>query len=265
MPTGLSLHVTRYDSGMRQAPHAHGELHLSIVLRGTVSESIAGRTGFLHPMSLVSKDPGVVHANAWGGQGALLARLSIADRGLADLADGGRPVLPWRWAHDLAAAAPFLRLVGRARAADSPVAPGDVDVVDLVAALTPTARVADQESGDPPAWLRDAVALMRDGWTPGLTVGAVARHAGVHPVYLARCMRRWYRTSVGVELRRSRLRLAARSLATIRETVSGVAHGAGFSDEPHLCRSLRAATALTPGRLRLVLRHAESIARPVGR
>src|SRR5262249_15470783 len=59
----LTLKIVRYRSGMRQAPHAHDELHLSIVLRGTVSETVAGRTEVLGPLSLVSKDPGVEHAN----------------------------------------------------------------------------------------------------------------------------------------------------------------------------------------------------------
>lgn len=259
----LSLQITRYPSGLHQPPHAHDELHLSLVLRGAVAECIGGRTELLGSMSVVSKDPGVVHANAWGNDGAVLARLSITGQGLRDLAHDPRVHKVWTWIHDIAVAAPFLRLVSRARTADSTVSPDDTEASDLVAALAwgrdPRGR------GAPPAWLRDAVALVREGWRPGLSVADVARHAGVHPVYLARCMRRWYGTSAGSELRRMRLRQAVRGLADASRSVSRVAHETGFADEPHLCRSLRGASTFTPGRLRAVVRSASALARQVRR
>lgn len=258
----LSLHITHYSSGLQQPAHAHEELHLSLVLRGAVAESIGRRTEFLGPMSVVSKDPGVVHANAWAAEGAVLARLSVMGRGLRDIADDHRVDRAWTWAHDIAVAAPFLRLVSRARTADSTVSAHDPDVADLVAAL---AWGCDRPGrGEPPAWLRDAMALMREGWRPELSVADVARHAGVHAVYLARCMRRWYGTSVGGELRRMRLRHAVRGLANASRSVSYVAHETGFADEPHLCRSLRDASTFTPRRLRQVVRSAAALARPSG-
>jgi len=257
---GLSLHIAQYRSGMRQAPHDHGELHLSIVLRGTVTETIGGRTELLSPLSVVSKDPGVRHANAWGDDGAVLARLSITGLGLGDVAGDRRAAGAWHWSHDLGVAAPFLRLVRRASVADSRVDDDDADVADLVAALTSRRDRPTQ----PPAWLADAMALVRDGWRPGLTVGDVARHAGVHPVYLARSMRRWYGVTAGGELRSARMRHAVLALAAERGPVSGVAHASGFADEPHFCRSLRHSAGITPRRLRDVVRHARAIARPAG-
>ncbi len=256
----LTLHLVRYRSGMRQAPHAHDELHVSIVLRGTVSESIAGCGEILGPLSVVSKDPGVKHADAWGDGGAVLARLSIAQSGLCDLAGGSRTVPPWCWSHEPRVAGPFLRLVHRARGADTPIEHDDADVTDLVAAIT-TRPGEDFPAGTPPAWLHETVEFMRDNWHQKLGVGDVARHAGVHPVYLARCLRNWYGTTAGAALRSLRLRATANSLVATTVSVSRVAHANGFADEPHLCRSLRAATSFTPRRLRRVVRHAEVLAR----
>ncbi|MGQ0764465.1 MAG: helix-turn-helix transcriptional regulator [Gemmatimonadota bacterium] len=248
---------------MRQAPHAHHELHLSIVLRGTVSESIARRSEILGPLSVVSKDAGVRHADAWGDGGAVLARLSLPGGGLCDLADDSRTVPTWRWSHDPRVAGPFLRLVLRARGANTPMEHDDADVTDLVAAIT-TRPGDDLRAGTSPAWLHEAVEFMLGSWHPTLGVGDVARHVGVHPVYLARCLRHWYGTTAGDELRRMRLRTAVRSLVGTTVTVSHVAHAMGFADEPHLCRSVRAATSFTPGQLRRVVRHAEAIACPGG-
>lgn len=257
----LSLNITRYQPGSHQPAHAHDALHLSLVLHGGLAESIGGHTEPMGPMSVVSKDPGVTHANRWGEQGALIARLSIAGHGLGDVAD--RTIHhAWSWQRDVAVAAPFLRIVSRARTTDSMVSPDDADLPDLIAALT--ARRGGELRSDPPAWLREVVALMRDGWHPGLSVGDVARQAGVHPVYLARCMKRWYRTSVGDELRRIRLRHAARGLANLAVSVAQIAHENGFADESHLCRSLSDATSFTPLRLRKVVSHAAALARPAG-
>jgi AraC family transcriptional regulator len=235
---------------MRLAPHSHDELHLSLVLRGSLSESVGSGTESAGPLSIVSKDPGVQHANAFGAEGAMLARLSVKGLGLRDLADEPRRSRVWTWVHDVAIAAPFLALVQRNRARAGHVMADDTDVADLVAAMTSRPVVTQ---GEPPAWLREAVAGMREGWRPRLTVADVARDAGVHAVYLARCMRRWYGTTIGAELRRLRLRHAVRALSSPGRSVSQVAHECGFADEPHLCRTLRSAAAITPRRLRAVM------------
>lgn len=100
-------------------------------------------------MSVLSKDPGVVHADAWGSEGAVLARLSFTGLGLRDLAADPRIERGWTWAHDLAVATPFLRLVSRAQSADSMVPADDTDLMDLVAVL------ASRSDRRPPA---------RGGW-----------------------------------------------------------------------------------------------------
>jgi len=257
----LTLHIARYPSGLNQPPHAHDALHLSLVLQGAVIESIAGESRVVGPMSVVSKDPGVVHADRWGESGAVMARLSITGQGLKDLAGDGRFDRTWSWTEDMQVAAPFLRLVSRARVSDSGLPSDDTDVADLVGALTRGDEGPGR--GEPPAWLREAMALIREGWRPGLSVADVARHAGVHPVYLARSVRRWYGTSVGAELRRMRMRQATERLANGARPVSQVAHETGFADEPHLCRSLREASSFTPRHFRQVVRSATSLARQI--
>jgi AraC family transcriptional regulator len=91
---------------------------------------------------------------------------------------------------------------------------------------------------------------LRETWTVETTVKDVARRAGVHPVYLARCVRRWYDTTLGDELRKLRLAASIAMLTGGRSTVSAIAHEAGYSDEPHYCRSTRDLLGLTPRRLR---------------
>jgi AraC family transcriptional regulator len=199
-------------------------------------------------LSVVAKDPRVRHADHFGATGAVMARLSVAQTGLADLVDDARRARDWRWTHDAFVARPFLRLISRAERGESTFDSDDDDITDLFAAFT--ARSADPPAGNPPRWLRDAFELARDGWHAGLTVRDVAASAGVHPVYLARCMRRWYGTTTAEELRRARLSRAVGLLTRPATTVSVAAHDVGFSDEPHLCREFSRATGVTPGRFR---------------
>jgi AraC family transcriptional regulator len=125
-------------------------------------------------------------------------------------------------------------------------------VVDLLATFT--ARPAPAPRGRPPAWLARLMTEVRESWQPRVSVRDVARRADVHPVYLARAVRRWYGTGMGDELRRQRLRVAAAAVAGAAGTVSAAAQAAGFADEPHLCREFRRAVGLTPGRYRDLLR-----------
>lgn len=245
----LAFESHRYNGGERHRPHAHDALHFSLVLRGRVAETVHRRTDIGTPLSVVAKDAGVVHADDFCPTGARLARLSLPGGSIAQLLDDPSRGMAWHWSHSPAVAAPFLRLVRRAGAAAGPTfATCDADVVDLLAAFT--ARPCAAPARRPPRWLVDSVGRVRDAWDPSLTVAILARDAGVHPVYLARCVRRWYGSSVSAELRRARLRAAAAAIAGRRDTLSTVAHAMGYADEPHLNRDFRAVVGLTPGQFR---------------
>jgi AraC family transcriptional regulator len=244
----LNLESTRYRPRTRHLPHSHSELQISVVLRGTVCERVGDRVECAGPLSVVAKDPDITHADEFGPGGALIAKLALWRSGFADLVDHPARVEPWRWSHDGVVAAPFLRIVARGLDGERQFANDDDDVADLVALIS--ARKAIVTTGDPPGWLRDAVAEMQEGWRPGLAVRDVARSAGVHPVYLARCVRRWYGIAAADVLRRARLSHAARAIADSRQTVSAAAYATGFADESHLCREFSKTTGVTPARFR---------------
>ena len=245
--TSVLLDVTKYTCGTKHPPHAHEELQISIVLRGTVIERVGSMVEQASALSVVVKDPCVTHENSFGD--ALIARLSARRLAFGDLVEHPSRAIAWRWTHDASIAAPFLRIVARGAPNKRQfLTTADDDLCDLVAALS--ASAASPARGEAPAWLRDAVAQIREGWRPGLTVQDVARAAGVHPVYLARCVRRWYGIAVGDLLRQARMRNAASAIATGDSTLSTVAHTLSFSDEPHLCREFARATGVTPGRYR---------------
>jgi AraC family transcriptional regulator len=245
----LLFDVSVYSDDMPYPRHRHDELQLSLILRGAVSETVCGRNEIGRALSVVSKDSGLYHADDFPPEGAKIARLSLPHAIMNDLLDDDRRIDGWKWTHDPHIARPFLSLVRRAR--DHSVksfAACDPDVTDLLAIFT--ARRPAGQPGEPPDWLRQTMTELRDAWHPDMTVSDVARRAGVHPVYLARCVRRWYGTGLGDELRRLRLASAVAALTGDKTTVSSIAHASGYSDEPHLCRSTHQILGMTPRRLR---------------
>jgi AraC family transcriptional regulator len=257
--TTLRFHAGAYAGGLHQPAHRHDDLHLSLVMRGRIAETVGGATEYASALSVVAKDPGVVHADRFGPEGAAVARLSLPGGGVGDLVESQQRAFPWRWAHDLKVATPFVRLVHRAGGTDASFDAADEDVVDLLAALT--ARRAANPKGAAPRWLVLAIEQLRTQWRPRMRVAEVARDAGVHPVYLARCARRWYGVGIAELMRRERMRAAAQRVAANAESVSAVAHGSGFADEAHLCREFRRAVGTTPGRFRALVRAVEGTRR----
>ena len=248
MTATLTLHADGYRPGTRHPPHQHDELHLSIVLSGRVGETVGRQTEWARPLCVVAKDAGVRHANDFGSAGARMARLTLHSGTIADLIEDSSRADAWRWVHGPCVARPYLNLVRRWADGTCTFQSDDPDILDLLAGLT--ARRTPASQGAPPAWLARAVEDLRQNWRPRITVSDVARRAGVHPVYFARCVRRWYGTGVAEELRRLRVQSTAAALASTTDTVSCIAHSHGFADEAHLCREFRSAAGTTPGRYR---------------
>ena len=255
MTARLSFDVSVYDSNAFHPLHRHDELQLSLLLRGGVSETVGPRTETGRALSVVSKDSGLFHADQFHSDGAKIARLSVPYSMMNDFLEPGRWINDWRWTHDPRIARPFLALLRRAKTSSLRSFPSDdPDVTDLFAAFSARSRATN--AGAPPQWLKLAMTDLLETWSSGTTVRDVARRASVHPVYLARCVRRWYGTTLGDELRRLRFSASIAMLTGSPAKVSTIAHRSGFADEPHLCRRTKELLGLTPRGLRTLIREA---------
>lgn len=246
----IRFDTSLYTPGTRHPKHDHDTLQVSIVLSGSLTETVGSTTELARTLSVVAKDPGLAHADDFAA-GAIMARLVFENTTLDKVIDDSSRATPWIWTHHAHVARPFLRIVQRARNGTAKIHDSDPDITDLLAALT--SRVVPT-IGQPPRWLEDVMIELRHSWTPNTTVRDVAARAGVHPVYLARCVRRWYGIGVAEELRRLRLESAAATLASSRDRVSSIAHAKGFADESHLCRDFARALGVTPRRYRSIVK-----------
>ncbi len=257
MPALLSLRINEYAEGASQPPHSHDALHLSLVLRGQLSETVGKHTVHATALSVVAKDPGVLHANRFDGTSVAVAQLSLRNLGIGALLDAPSRAFAWRWLHDSAVARAFLRVLRSEEGTPAQVRDDDPALLDLLACLS--ARTTSRPAGLPPKWLVDTLDRLQAEWRPSDRVSDVARTAGVHPVYLARCVRRWYGHGVQILLRQRRLAAATDLLSRKGMTVSEVATATGYADESHLCRETRTLLALAPGGLRSAIRQVAPI------
>lgn len=235
---GFVVREVEYAAGCRQAPHAHPTAGITLVVCGGLVETTGGREERASALSVVVKPVGVVHADAVGPRGARTLQVEIRDPAL--LPEGSAS---WRWHHAGPGLSPLLALLRALRAGRAPEDP----VLEVLGELVDG---GEDPRRDPPGWLRRAREALDDRATAGLTVRGLAAEVGVHPVSLTRAFRRQWGVTVSAYRRRVRLRVAARQIAGTDRPLGRVAHAAGYADQAHLCRDVRAATGWTPSEIR---------------
>ena len=227
----------------RLRAHEHPSVHVCVVLDG----------GFVER-----------EADGWRDVGPGTLRISGAARHDIDFGAAGARCLMIEAEPDAATAlsalarARFLPadgwlalLIRRIEAADLPGDPARDLVLDGLSTelLAQLERRVGGRDGPPPAWLRRVRELVED-LSGDVSVARLAGEAGVHRVQLARQFRAHFGVPVTAYARRIRIRTAQRLLLTTDTPIAQVAADAGFADQAHLTRVLRATLGDTPGRIR---------------
>jgi AraC family transcriptional regulator len=239
-PSGeLSIAVIRYRPGETHAAHAHSTASVAVILAGHVAER-AGGSSVEHGLGgLAIKPAGVEHDNRFGAGGAVM----LAIKG--DLTPND-----WRWRRGNG----FARLgIDAARQ----LAGGDPFGLAHEAAHQLLAAANDLALPEPAAVATPWLARIRDrvAASPGRPpLAALARSAGVHPVYLTRAFRRAYGCSIGEFVRGLRIERAAHRLAHSTDSVCAVAMRLGFADQSHFCRTFRIELGVAPSIYRSLMR-----------
>ena len=243
MTQAVRVREVAYQPDLRQARHAHQETTVTLVVAGSLRETVGSAQEVARALSIVVKPGDTEHADHFGERGARTVQVGLTVKEAAALREWEPAVRQWRWTHAGPAVPAFLRLLAvlRSSSTDDPLM--EQGVTDVLASLR---QVADDTRQDPPAWLRQ-VREEIDDVGAGVRVRAVAARAGVHPVYLARQFRRFFGSSVVSYLQRARVTRAAELIASSSMSLSSVAFQAGFADQSHLSRSFRAGTGFTPG------------------
>jgi AraC family transcriptional regulator len=249
-------------------------LGISLVLAGALVEEACHREAVAEHGSVVIKPASLVHANRVGPAGALVLAVALlhpdvaSGDGLRGAGDPRRDLGRWRWSRDAALASRVMRALaltcteqparctgvsgsgrpeGAGPGAGTAIRAAEV-LRDVISAATASQVAA--AAAPIPGWLHVVRRALENVEPGGRGVGALAAAAGVHPVYLARRFREAFGCSPREYRRHVRVRTAVQLISAGRTSLVDVAHRAGFADQSHLCRALRAAAGVSPAALR---------------
>lgn len=237
-----------YPGGLVQGPHAHPYTSITLHLSGGIRERARRDEVESTGLSLTVKPAGVVHSDRYGPEPVTTLQIVLEPHNEGD-PHGWREMLSrWGWVHGGPAVREAVLLFRSYRDRSSSEEGLRERLVTLLDALR--GETAGREPRDPPAWFDRALEGLHEGYDRGVRVADVAEQVGVHPVHLTRCFRRFRGCTVTDYIRRLRVRAAARRLLSCDRTISAIAYETGFSDHPHLTRSFKRETGLTPGAFR---------------
>ncbi len=232
--------LTWYPPGHAMAAHAHGRDQRSVLLAGALEERAGSRTISPRAGAAGFKAAGVDHANLYGRDGALI----LAVDGPAPRRVRGQGDWLWRGGAGLDA---IRRVLGAALGGDVPTLDAANDLEALVEPVEITAA-----SGDAPPWLACVQEAVDDD-PAAARVDTLADAAGVHRVHLSRRFADVFGTPFSLYRRRAMTAKAVRSLLHDRDGAGAAAAEAGFADQAHFTRALKAETGVTPARLAAAL------------
>ncbi len=236
---GLEAALVRYAGGAVLEAHAHGSGSVSVVLAGTIEETVGRTTECGQVGSIVAKPPEIEHSNRVGPSGAIL--LAIRGGAADEVAARG-----WRWGRSGGAAAAGLEVARHLKAGAALHSDQLLDLLGFAYEARPASEATRR-----PAWL-NAIRARLDH--DPLAVTELAELADVHPVYLTRAFRKRFGCSIREYRRRQRVRRAADLLAGSTLPIVEIAARLDYFDQSHLCRDFKAELALSPGDYRTIVR-----------
>lgn len=223
--------------------HVHAQAYFSMVLAGGYREETGRRAIDYEPLTIVYHPPGTAHLDEIGPRGARFLMIETDERLVRGEEFSGR--LQSGYPTRLPRRAGWLALQLLRRSND-PLVEESI-ALDLLGTVDET-RVP---SGAP-RWLAPVLDRIRDEFRSPPSSGELAEEAGVHPVHLARIVRRETGTTVASLVQQRRVERSI-GLLSGDEPLASIASRLGFSDQAHFTRSFHAVTGFTPGRLRRLL------------
>jgi len=245
----LTLTETVYPPAYRVPMHRHELPWFGFVLEGSILEILGRKLFDCKPLKLLYRVPDDAHANQSGDRGSRCLTVELKEaffRGFVQSAgilrdpaefDGG--LLP----------SLMLRLYNEFNCIDD-ASPLAVEGLALELLAESHRRSGIIEKGTPPIWVKRAMELVRQQFTESLSLTAIAREIGAHPVQLARGFRKYYGYSVGEYVRKLRVDHAYHQLVSSELPVVDIALGNGFCDQAHFCRTFKRLTGMNPTALR---------------
>lgn len=239
-----------YPAGLKMSAHEHEPAHLSVLRKGSYSETFGRGTRICNKSTVVFRPPHERHAVDFHNTEVRIFRVEINSRWLqSKLEDQTIPDCSNEFRAGLI---PFLctRLYREFQGNDS-CSPLAIEGL-LLEILAEICRQKLKSNHSSPPWLEQAREMLHASICEPPSLDAIAQAVGVHPVYLAREFRRHYHCTIGEYLRWLRVKLACRELSRLELPLSAIAANAGYYDQSHFTTTFKRYTGMTPTQYRSI-------------
>lgn len=249
---GLTLTETAYQAKMSLPVHAHPSDYFCFVLQGDFTEFSVKKSCVCSPGTLIFNPAGETHADdfhaparcfdiqpdaSWLGR--IRQNSSVLDYPLA-LQDGFIARL-------------VLRLYKEFRHLDE-LSALVIEGLTLEILSETARRSIKSSSKPPPCWLVKARELLHEQFYESFSLSQIAETVGVHETHLSREFRRYYGSTLGEYVRERRIEFACHRLLRSNDSLSEIAHAAGFFDQSHFGKIFKQITGASPAAHRKMFR-----------
>lgn len=228
--TTIELQRTRHAPGETVEVHRHRRAYAGLVLSGGYVEIGPDGAWICEAGDIVLHPPFHLHGDRVSGRGAMVLNFHLPL---------GRPAFGDIASYSVVRSASPERLERMA-------------VRDPISALAEALEDGEvQAPAEPVDWCDRVAAELAAALQT--QIGQLARLHGVSPEHLSRTFRRRFGVGPARYRAEQNLRRALRALADSCDTLSDVAHGAGYADQAHMGRAIKAVTGVSPRELRCAL------------
>jgi AraC family transcriptional regulator len=224
----------QYEANQHLPDHQHAHAYISVLLRGSYTETTHGAEHRHVPGDVVFHPAAESHSDVFNGYGGVVIDIELRGR---------EHDIPETRACVNGRAKALVREVLEEFARADDLSP--LQIEESIYHLTRVLRNRRSKTfARPPAWMDGLKELIRvSGAAPSLT--RLAMDANVHPAHLAREFRRFHGCTIGSYIRKQRIDKAC-SLLKTNVPLSEVSLVCGFFDQSHFTRSFKQVMGLTP-------------------
>jgi AraC family transcriptional regulator len=249
---GFSVFESLYQPEQLLPKHSHEHTYISIVLRGSYSEACERSAWDCEAGQTILHIAGECHSNHFHRNGANVLNLELFPSFLSRLCECTGASASSR---TLIKSAYSLQLGVKLHKEFSSGDPWSALAVEgltmeLLAEILRQGETRLKSQGVD--WLGKVTETLHDRFQEQVTLSELAAAVSVHPVHLARAFRKRYLCSVGDYMRRLRIDAACHALLNSETPIVEIAMHCGFSDQSHLCRTLKQYTGMSPRHFRRV-------------
>ena len=225
---------THYEKGLHMPPHTHEFSAISLILKGGFQESIGGDAKEVCRAKTLIKPAHVLHSDHYANDCSILC-IYLKDESIIHTKT--RDVLKeWTGMYGINwnAFQPYFD-------ADNLEARKQI-INSFLAHLGKSKKTSDEI----PEWVYHIKSYLDLNFTQPIQTTELADKYGIHPVYLARVFRKYYRLSIKDYIKSLRIRNSIASIFENQQSLSQIAVGNGFADQSHFIRNFKKEVGTTP-------------------